>query len=134
MCGGAARFVASLYDNRWRRARDLDCGDREVYLDFEMRRVNCQTCGVKNERLAFLSDNTKFTLRFAMQIGGLCRAMTIQDVARHMRLDWHAVKELDKIYMREQLRRAGPPAPQRYRHRRNLDQEAAYLPDRGQRP
>ena len=46
-----------------------------------------------------------------MQIGGLCRAMTIQDVARRMHLDWHTVKELDKIYMREQLRVAGPPKP-----------------------
>ena len=26
-----------------------------------------------------------------MQIGGLCRAMTVQDVARRMHLDWHAV-------------------------------------------
>jgi transposase len=76
-----------------------------------MRRVNCKTCGVKNEKLAFLSANTKYTLRFAMQIGGLCRAMTIQDVARRMHLDWRAVKELDKIYMREQLARAGHPAP-----------------------
>ena len=71
----------------------------------------CRTCGVKNEKLAFLSANTKYTLRFAMQIGGLCRAMTIQDVARRMHLDWRAVKELDKIYMREQLARAGHPAP-----------------------
>jgi transposase len=76
-----------------------------------MRRVKCKTCGVKNEKLAFLSENTKYTLRFAMQIGGLCRAMTIADVARRMHLDWHTVKELDKIYMREQLKRAGPPAP-----------------------
>jgi transposase len=68
-------------------------------------------CGVKNEKLAFLSANTKYTLRFAMQIGDLCRAMTIQDVARRMHLDWRAVKELDKIYMREQLARAGHPAP-----------------------
>ena len=73
--------------------------------------MNCTNCGVKNEKLAFLSDNTKYTLRFAMQIGGLCRAMTIKDVARRMHLDWHAVKALDKIYMREQLARAGHPAP-----------------------
>lgn len=37
--------------------------------------------------------------------------MPIQDVARRMRLDGRTVKELDKIYMREQLRRAGPPTP-----------------------
>jgi transposase len=91
--------------------RDLGCGDREVYLDFEMHRVICDTCGVKNEKLEFLSDNTRYTLRFAMQIGGLCRAMTITDVARLMHLDWHTVKALDKIYMREQLRLAGPPSP-----------------------
>jgi transposase len=76
-----------------------------------MRRVTCTACGVKNEKLAFLSGNTKYTLRFAMQIGGLCRAMTIKDVARRMHLDWHAVKDLDKLYMREQLARAGHPAP-----------------------
>ena len=76
-----------------------------------MRRVRCKTCGVRNEALDFLSANTKFTLRFAMQIGGLCRAMPIKDVARRMQLDWHTVKELDKMYMREQLRRVGPPAP-----------------------
>ena len=66
---------------------------------------------MKNEKLAFLSAKTKYTLRFAMQIGGLCRAMSIQDVARRMHLDWHTVKELDKIYMAEQLARAGHPAP-----------------------
>ena len=98
-----------------------------------MRRVNCKTCGVKNEKLAFLSDNTKYTLRFAMQIGGLCRAMTITDVSRRMRLDWHTVKDLDKIYMREQLRLAGPPRPERHRRRRNIDPQGPYLPDRRQR-
>ena len=73
--------------------------------------MKCKSCGVKNEKLDFLSENTKYTLRFAMQIGGLCRAMTIKDVARRMYLDWHTVKELDKIYMREQVRLAGHPAP-----------------------
>lgn len=108
----AAKACHRLYGIRWRRVRDLSCGDREGYLDFPLRRVKCQACGVKNEQLDFLSAHPKFTLRFALQIGGLCRAMTISDVARRMRLDWHTVKELDKIYMREQIRRAGPPKPQ----------------------
>jgi len=112
VCSGCGKSHRSFYDRRWRRTRDLDCGDREVYLDFEMRRVDCKACGgVKRERLSFLSPDAKFTDRFALKIGAFCRVMTIRDVARHMRLDWHRVKELDKIYMREQLRRAGPPAP-----------------------
>jgi transposase len=76
-----------------------------------MCRVRCKIGGAKKERLDFLSAKTKFTLRFAMQIGGLCRAMTIHDVAKRMHLDWHTVKELDKLYMREQLKRAGHPEP-----------------------
>jgi len=35
--------------------------------------------------------------------------MTIQDVARELKLHWDTVKDLEKQYMREQLRRAGAP-------------------------
>jgi transposase len=37
--------------------------------------------------------------------------MTIQDVARELRLHWHTVKELEKQYMEEQLRRFPPRSP-----------------------
>ena len=37
--------------------------------------------------------------------------MSIKDVAKELRLDWHAVKDLDKRYMQEQLRRATLPPP-----------------------
>ena len=75
--------------------------------------MKCKSCGVKNKRLALLIGQHKYILRFAMQIDGICRAMTIKDVSRRMRLDWHAVKDLEKkTYMREQLRLAGPPQPE----------------------
>lgn len=38
--------------------------------------------------------------------------MAIRDVAKETKLDWHTVKELEKQYMEEQLRRRGNPAPQ----------------------
>jgi transposase len=44
-------------------------------------------------------------------VGRRCRESTIQAVAEELRLHWQTVKELDKQYMREQLRRAGCPAP-----------------------
>jgi transposase len=37
--------------------------------------------------------------------------MTIKDVAQETHLDWKTIKELDKQYMGEQLRRIGTPAP-----------------------
>ena len=66
---------------------------------------------MKQEKVDWLSDNPFYTKRFAIYVGRKCRAMTIQDVAREVRLDWHTVKELDKQYMEEQLRRTGVPAP-----------------------
>ncbi|MCK5658995.1 MAG: transposase, partial [Alphaproteobacteria bacterium] len=37
VCGGCGKIYRSFYDRRRHRARDLDCGGREVWLDFEMR-------------------------------------------------------------------------------------------------
>lgn len=100
------------YDQRTRRVRDLSCGDARVLLEFDVRRVACRTCGkVKQERIPFLADNPFHTKRFAFYVGERCRSSTIRDVARELRLDWHTVKELEKQYMREQLRRAGTPGP-----------------------
>jgi transposase len=83
-----------------------------VYLEVELRRVACRTCGtVKREGLEWLSDNPFYTKRFAWFVGRRCRASTITDVAKELHLDWHTVKELEKQYMREQLRRQGAPRP-----------------------
>ncbi len=102
----------TFYDQRPRRVRDLSCGDKRVYLDFSIRRVRCRRCGgVKSERLDWLADNPLYTKRFAFFVGRRCRESTIKEVAEELHLDWHTVKELDKQYMREQLRRAGCPAP-----------------------
>lgn len=65
---------------------------------------------MKLEKIEWLSDNPFYTKRFALYVGRKCRTMTIQDVAREVRLDWQTVKELDKQYMEEQLRRTGVPA------------------------
>jgi hypothetical protein len=93
-------------------ARDLSCGDLRIYLEMLVRRVECRSCGkVKRERLAWLADNPFYTKRFAFFVGRRCRAATIKDVARELNLDWHSVKELEKQYMREQLRRLGTPGP-----------------------
>jgi len=100
------------YDRRVRQIRDLSCGDTRVYLEFEVRRVLCPSCGkVKRERLEFLANNPFYTKRFAYYVGRRCRSATIKDVAKELKLDWHTVKELDKQYMKAQLAKAGKPRP-----------------------
>jgi transposase len=95
---------------RW--IRDLCCGDTRIYLEIEVRRVWCRQCGaVKQEKLPWVADNPFYTKRFAFFVGRRCRTATLRDVARELDLDWKTVKELDKQYMREQLRRVGTPGP-----------------------
>jgi len=95
-----------------RRVRDLSCGDTRIYLEIEVRRVQCRSCGkVKTERLEFLADNPFYTKRFAHYVGRRCRQATIKDIASELKLDWDTVKTLEKQYMREQLARAGTPGP-----------------------
>ena len=92
--------------------RDLSCGDIRIYLELDVRRIECKGCGkVKQERLAWLADHPFYTKRFAFFVGRRCRAMTIQDVAQETHLDWWTVRKLEMEYLREQLRRAGNPAP-----------------------
>ncbi len=92
--------------------RDLSCGDARIYLDIERRRLDCRDCGaVKLESLAWLADNPFYTKRLAYHIGRRCRSTTIKEVAKECHLDWDTVKELEKQYMREQLKRAGQPRP-----------------------
>lgn len=93
--------------------RDLPCGDYRIYLDLEVRRVDCRRCGmVKRERLEFLLENALHTKRFARYVGRRCGSGTIKDIAKELHLDWQTVKRLEKAYMREQLERAPRARPQ----------------------
>ena len=100
------------YDRRTRQVRDLSCGDTRIYLEIEVRRVQCRSCGkVKRERIDFLADNPFYTKRFAHYVGRRCRSSTIKDIAKELNLDWDTVKTLEKQYMQAQLAKAGTPGP-----------------------
>jgi len=100
------------YDRRTRQVRDLSCGDTRIYLEIEVRRVQCRSCGkVKRKRLDFLADNPFYTKRFAHYVGRRFRSTTIKDLAKELNLDWDTVKTLEKQYMQAQLTKAGTPGP-----------------------
>ena len=66
---------------------------------------------MRKEGLEWLLDSPFCTKRFGYVIGAKCRSQPIKDVAKEHLLDWHTVKELDKRYMEEQLKKAGAPSP-----------------------
>ncbi|MEI6183713.1 MAG: ISL3 family transposase [Polynucleobacter sp.] len=112
ICGCCGHVQSGWYDRRVRQVRDLSCGDMRIYLEVEVRRVQCRRCaGVKREELAFLADNPFYTKRFAYYVGRRCRQATIKDIAEELHLHWETIKTLEKQYMRAQLAKAGAPGP-----------------------
>jgi len=100
------------YDHTRRWIRDLSNGDTRIYLEVEIRRVACRRCGkVKREQLPWIANPLHYTKRFALVVGRRCRSSPVLQVAKEYHLDWHTVKDLDKQYMEEQLKRCGRPAP-----------------------
>ena len=63
------------------------------------------------EHLDWLAKNPRYTQRFAMHVGKLCRDMPNKTVAEMERLHHSTVKDLDKLYMQKQVDLAGLPAP-----------------------
>lgn len=69
-------------------------------------------CGkVKSEKLDWIANNPFYTKRLTFHVGRRCRSSSISDVAKELHLDWKTVKDLEKQYMQEQLRRSGKPRP-----------------------
>ena len=100
------------YDRKVRRVRDLSCGDTRIFLELEVRRVECRRCGtVKRERLDFLADNPLYTSALPIMSAGAAGRRRSRMSAEELKLDWHTVKTLDQQYMEAQLQRAGTPSP-----------------------
>ena len=94
------------------RVRDLGVAGFRLFVEFERWRVYCPRCrGVFVEQLDWLAKNPRYTQRYALHVGALCREMTIKAVAEAERLHHSTVKDLDKLYMQQQVARAGMPAP-----------------------
>lgn len=112
VCSKCGALQNGWYDRTVRRVRDLPCADTRIYLELEIRRVDCKKCGTLGvEHLDFIATNPHYTKRFALLVGKRCNSETIKDVANDLHLDWHAVKDMDMQYMRAQIALAGMPQP-----------------------
>ena len=91
--------------------RDKPCGDLRVYLEVEIRRVNCKGCGkVKGEHLPWMGSPF-YTRRFAFYVGKRCQSSSIREVADELNVDWRTAKSMEMDYMREKLQKVGKPKP-----------------------
>ncbi len=102
VCHHCGKKAATVHSWTGRSVRDLDMAGTRVWLDCRYRKLYCAACRrIVIEDLELFDPYLRITRRLAAYIHELCRWMTVQDVARHLGLDWKTVKEADKLFLED---------------------------------
>ena len=115
VCGGCGISVSAREVYSWseRRVRDLPWGTWQVWLVLEVHRVRCRRCGVRTERLPFVTGKAHATTRLEAVIARECEAAPVSRVAQVWQMPPETVRRLDKRVLRRWA--AGRPrTPIRY--------------------
>lgn len=103
LCGGCGRRCSKIHDQSLRRIRDCDLLDHQLTLELSVRRVSCERCGTKTERIAWLPKHGRQTWRLIRQVEELCKEQPIKHVSKRLGLPWHTVKRIDKDRLLREL-------------------------------
>ena len=87
-CGKRLRAV---YDRRRRRWRHLDLARAQLWLVYEIRRVDCPDCGVITEELPWARPGARHTRDFEDMVLWLAQRTDRTSVAALMRCAWETV-------------------------------------------
>ncbi len=80
-----------------RRFKTIPIGLRPTFIEIEIQRVLCLACRViRQVKLTFAKWRKRYTMAFERFALLLSRLMTISDVARHLRVSWDTIKEMQK--------------------------------------
>jgi len=102
VCHVCGRPASSIHAWEKRSVRDLNMGSIHVWLNCSYRKVVCSECDrIQVEDLGVFEPYKRVTRRLARYIHELCKVMTVEDVARHLDLDWKTVKDIDRSFLDE---------------------------------
>lgn len=83
-----------------RRFRAIPIGATPVFIELVIQRVECLHCEiVRQVKIGFANWRRTFTRSFERYALELCRHMTIQDVANHLKVGWDTIKGILKRYL-----------------------------------
>ena len=103
-CSACGSIQVSGRGNIWRLFRGTPIGKKPVWVSIEVPRVECHKCKVVRQiRLGFANPKVRHTQAFARHVLDLSRLMTLQDVAKHLGISWHTVKEVQKAYLKKRF-------------------------------
>lgn len=90
-CGFSTR---AGYDCSRRRWRHLDMGACKLWLEAELRRLRCPTCGVRTEEVPWARPGARHSRDFEDVVAWLAQRTDKTSVATLMRCSWAAVRAI----------------------------------------
>ena len=96
----------TLHGGEQQTLRALPIGDRPVFLVLHLHDLQCKKCGAIRQEDRFIADPMKrYTRSFGRFVLGLCKKMTISDVARYLGIAWHTVKGILREHLEKRAAR-----------------------------
>ncbi len=102
-CGFESR---SRYDTTTRRWRHLDLGACKLFLEAEIRRVDCRRCGVRTEDVSWARPRARHTRDFEDVCTWIAQRTDKTTVAKLLRCSWEAVDAIVSRVVSDQLETA----------------------------
>lgn len=89
---------------RW--FRGIPIGSMPVFIELAVQRVECLCCNtIRQIKLGFADARRSYTRAFERYVLGLCRCMTIADVANHLKIGWDTIKDIFKRHLASRFKR-----------------------------
>lgn len=103
ICSGCFRTVEKVHDRKRDRTwRALDVCGVKLMLEYDLRRVNCATCGVRAELVPWADPDSQFSYAFEQQTAYLAQKCDRTSVSTTMRIAWYTVGTIvERVVKRE---------------------------------
>ena len=100
ICHCCGKKVTAVHSWAQRTIRDLNLAATRVWITCRYRKLFCTHCRHINiEDLELFHPYLRVTHRLALYIHQLCQFMTVSEVAKHVKLDWKTIKNIDKMHL-----------------------------------
>ena len=99
-CGGETE---QEHERVAREVRDLPILGADTVLVMERRRMECEGCGPRIERLEWLDRYARVTKRLAEAVARLCQILPVKQAAEFYGLSWDTAKEIHKSWLHREL-------------------------------
>jgi len=97
-CCKSSHVILRGFKNRF--FKTLPIGKKRVFLVLKVHRIQCHECGcIRQMRLGFADPKKNYTRTLARYVLELLKMSTIEDVAKHLKMSWNTIKQIQKMYL-----------------------------------